>query len=98
MNGTKKLITKIVKDYTIAYKEEFALFKQAMGMKKSTLRDEFGKPEGSDYHRALLEFPETLYTDFIMKLNEEQLVWFKTKEGAHWFAKEFPLFCLPNKV
>lgn len=98
MNETKKLITKIVEDYTVAYKEEFLLFKKAMGMKREVLRDEFGRPDGSNYHRALLEFPETLYTDFIVKLNEEQMVWFKTKEGAHWFAYKFPIFCLPEKV
>lgn len=98
MNETKKLITKIVKDYTINNKEEYLLFQSAMQMKKDTLRDEFGKPEGSEYHRALLELPEVLHNDFIMRLAVEQMIWFKSKEGAHWFARTFPLFCLPNKI
>ena len=62
------------------------------------LRNDFATLEGSEYQRALFEIPETLSTMLIMSLEEEETVWFKTKQGAHWFCKTFPVFQLPRYV
>lgn len=89
---------RIVKDYIQDFPEEFRIVKKGIAAKRLLTRNEFANLEGSDYSRALYEISETLSNLFITRLNEEQMVWFKTKEGARWFAREFQAFALPFSI
>ena len=91
MDTTKKKITAIVSKYVKENREEFELVKEALVMRRKM------NEEGYDKHtdmRPLYELPETLHTIFNAELDEQDLVWFKSKKGGNWFAKEFKVFSL----
>jgi hypothetical protein len=98
MNETKLHITRIVERYIKQFPEEYALVIEAITMKRSMSRNQYANLEGSKDTRALFEISETLSTMFVMDLSEEETVWFKTKQGAHWFAKKFKVFTLPELI
>lgn len=98
MRGTKNLITRMVKQYILDCPEDFELVKTAIEGKRRMTRDDYASLEGSNWQRALYEIPEELNTRFILGLNEEEMTWFKTKPAAIWFAREFRVFSLPNKI
>lgn len=105
MITAKKHIKEIVKDYITMFPEEFAQFQEGMALQRNLLLDPtFAKAEGqgSDM-RALFEMPVTLSEMLITKLSEEEMEWFKAggsnrKEGARWFAEEFPVFRTPDAI
>lgn len=94
MSTTAKLLIRTyVREYTITFPREWESFQSAMKVKLNDSKDDFGKVEGSDLvDRKLFEMPETLYTILTMKLSKEDFDWFKTVEGARWFAKQYPQF------
>jgi hypothetical protein len=107
MQSAKKHIREIVEDYTKLFPEEFEEFKQGMPAIRASLQDEeFGQmlPGTSSGSRALYELPETLHTMFVMKLEEDEMLWLKTGDpvnrnaGGQWFAKTFREFTIPNKI
>ena len=98
MDYTKKLVKEIVKLYITNNPIEFDIVKRGIEMKRKLSRDEYATLEGSSASRALYEIPETLSTMFVSGLSEEQMLWFKSKQGAHWFCKNFDVFKLPNSI
>lgn len=105
MQSAKEHITEIVEEYIKLFPADFATFKKAMEMQRHMLKDEeYGKAEGSSGQmRALFEMPVDLSEMLIMQLTPEEMEWFKVggnnrKEGAHWFAKKFKAFTLPQSV
>lgn len=85
--------------------EEYAQFKDAMVGIRHTLADErFGQAVHSGNEmRALYEMPATLHEIITNSLSVEELTWFKEggankKEGARWFAQNFPAFRIPDLV
>jgi len=105
MKQSKDRITAIVKGYILLHPEEFEAFKEGMNAVRASIKDEeFGTLEGTEYTRALYEMPETLQTMLIMSLPEEDMLWLKDgipsdrKQGGRWFATNFPVFRIPDKV
>jgi len=94
MSTTAKLLIKTyVREYTLAFPQEWEAFKEAMEVKLGQSKDAFGEIADSELiERKLFEMPETLYTILDMKLSKEDFSWFKTKEGSRWFAKQYPQF------
>lgn len=98
MKEAKRKIKKIVDDYIEMFREEHNIVRDMVAEKRSSTHGDFALLEGSKDTRALFEISETLSTMFIMQLSEEEMVWFKTKEGGRWFANAFPVYALPNKI
>lgn len=97
MQFTKKHIREIVARYIRENPEEFKIVKDGIQMKHQLTHDEYASLEGSEM-RALFEIPETLSVMFTTELDEEETIWFKTKQGAFWFAKTFKVFALPTNI
>lgn len=98
MPEAKRHIKKIVDDYIMMFREEHDIVKEMVAAKRGMTNGDFALLEGSKDTRALFEISETLSTMLVMQLNEEEIVWFKTKEGGRWFANAFPVYALPNKI
>lgn len=91
MNHTKDNIRKIVEDYSKNNAQEFEMLKDIVVMKRAAYAEGFEK--GTDM-RPLYELTETLHSLLVEKLEEDEMRWFKTKQGAHWFIKEYKIFAL----
>lgn len=92
---TKNKIRNAVNAYIRAFPDEFEDVKTLVAQKKRTLHTQFGELRGDHaMNRILFEIPETLNNLLIKNLDTNQMIWFKTKEGARWFAKTFPPFAL----
>ena len=98
MRSTKQKISFIVRRYIADFPDEFAIVKRGIEAKRKMTRDEYATLEGSKDSRALFELPERLHERLALSLNEEELVWFKSKSGAHYFARHFPVFALPDSI
>lgn len=94
----KQQIQFIVELYIRECPEEFEQVKRAVAMKKHMTRDEYASIEGSEHMRGLYEMSEEMQKRLIQGLDEEALVWLKTLEGGRWFARQFPVFALPNRI
>ena len=98
MDSTKVKIEKIVSTYITLYADEARMFFAAVAEKRNQNTDQFGSLKTDVIQRALYEVPETLYYMFSSKLEESDLQWFQTTEGARWFAGKFPKFRIAEKV
>jgi len=96
-DSAKSKIEQLVKAYTERYADEFLLFQEAIKAKRTLSKDEFFQLEGTEM-RPLFETPEKLYASFVLGLDEDELIWFKTNEGGRWFASSFPAFALPTFI
>lgn len=97
----KAKIRMIVDAYKMQYPYEYQLLCDAVDMKRKMATDpEFATMvhDKNTHNRALYEISDTLSTMLILGLSDADLVWYKTKEGARWFAREFPEFRIPNKI
>ena len=104
MKSAKTKIRTIVDAYIKMYPSEFKAFKEGMVAVRALPADDFGTLQGSKYTRALYEMPDTLHYMLTKGLDDEEMLWLKTgivtnrNQGGHWFAKTFPVFCIPNKI
>lgn len=98
MPSTKTHITQVVRLYITENPEEWELFKEGVEMTRRFTKDEFARLYGSNETRALFDMPEVLYSMLVRALSEEEMVWFKTKKGAHWFVRTFKEFALPASI
>lgn len=99
METTQNRIKNIVRGYIELFPEEYKITVEAVEMQRRIQKDEYASASNSGtIERALLEYPETLSTMLIQQLNEEELTYFKSKEGARWFARTFPMFSLAVKI
>lgn len=85
--------------YKQTFPEEFKLFCKGMEMTRRLQRDELASvKESQAISRMIHQVPEKLEQLFITNLDVEELEYYKTKEGARWFAKTFPEFRVPDKI
>lgn len=104
MQSAKINIKKIVDEYIKMFPIEYEDFKHAMQYRRATMHDaKFGTANTESGMRALFEMPVTLHDMFTNNLTTDQLKWLKEggsdgHEGAHWFARTFPAFKLPENV
>jgi hypothetical protein len=93
MEKTKNKIIALVKEYKALYPREYRAFLSYMRDKRLKLKDNYATVKGSQtLKRALYEIPENLDNILMLKLTLEEKTWYKTKEGAMWFAKQFREF------
>jgi len=91
----KTKIKQIVEQYKQLFPSEYKEVVILVAEKKlqNALNDnKFGKIEGEILERQLMEYPETLYNMIMMKLEDEEKIWFNSKKGALWFAKHYKEF------
>lgn len=98
MLTTKKHITLLVNLYIKSHPLDYESFVKGVAMMRALTQDEFATLYGSHDTRALFEMPEDLHNDLVMGLNEEEMVWFKSKIGGRWFAKTFKDFALAESI
>lgn len=102
MTSAKDKIRTCVDEYMRLFPEEFALFKDWMATRRSSLIDEeFGQVQGSGNEmRAVVEMPEVLHAMIAQRLDTDELTWFKSgtdtnrNAGSRWFMGAFPVFAL----
>lgn len=94
----QKRIINIVSLYKRMFPQEYKQVCEAVVMLRKMQEDEYasvkGEHAGVSAQRALIEMPENLYNSLQTQLDGEELGWFKSKEGARWFIKQFREFSL----
>ncbi len=99
MTTAKIKITALVQDYARLFPDEFKNFKTGIKQKKNNLKDKYATTKSDGIiERSLFEIPETLDYLFMTKLSKEEIDWFYTKEGSHWFVKNFKDFRITYEV
>lgn len=93
----KKRIIAITKAYREQHSAEYKAAAEEIAIRRSMLANDFATMAGGDM-RGIHEMPDTLHELLIAGLSLESLQWFKTTEGARWFAKTFPEWSLPQKI
>jgi hypothetical protein len=98
MNKIQLSIKKIIDDYKRIYPDEFSRFQKGMRIKRDMQKDKFSEVSDEIVERALVEYPETLYKLFKIRLSMEALDYLNSIQGLRWFAKTFKEFTLPGKI
>lgn len=97
---TKNRIKNLVAGYKELFPDEYKAVVSFIERNRKLQENEFAsmKQEHAMLERGLYEIPEKLSTILIKELKDEELKFFKSKEGGRWFAKQFPQFALAIKV
>jgi hypothetical protein len=100
MQKTQNKIKNVVKLYKETFPEEYKTVCEGIEMSRRLQKDEFGSTQdGSNFvGRILYETPEKLQSLIIKNLDVEELEYFKSKEGARWFANTFREFRVADKI
>lgn len=85
-------------DYQRMFPEEYKDLLKAIQIQKDNLKSDMAEIEGHAVKRALFTISEKLSTMIAMKLDSQELEYFKTLEGGRWFAKEFGQFRISRHV
>lgn len=99
----KKTAQQKLRNIVTLYKQMFPDEYDAVCVELSQLRnrqnDKFASVKGDHaIDRALFEIPETLFAGILSNLDEEQLLYFKSKEGSRWFVTAFKEFRAAQEV
>lgn len=96
----RKRISNLVAGYKELFPEEYEMTVKFIEDNRRLQANEFSalKNEHAILERALYEIPEKLSTMIFQELSEEELNYFKSKQGGRWFAKSFPQFALATKI
>lgn len=95
---TKMRIRTAVADYMKMFPDEYRDLLKAIEIQKQNLKTDMAEIEGHAVKRALFTVSEKLAAMIAAKLDNEELLHFKTLEGGRWFAKEFPQFRISKNV
>lgn len=96
---TKMKIRKTVNDYIKMFPEEYRLDIEEIKVKRANLQQRTAEiKKVHAIKRELYAIGVLLDTMFIQKLSLEELKELEDKEGARWFAKEFPQFRVTENI
>lgn len=99
MKDAKQKIIELVNSYKAFYPLEFLEFSKAQKVKLGMKLNKWGEVKGVDIlERKVYEIPETLFSIFQIRLNSEETAFLYSKQGALWFAKQFPEFRYTEKI
>ena len=90
----------MVKQYIRLFPQEYKDFRFGVKEKQRDLNTKFAEVKGPEeiVERLLYEVPETLWNLINMKTTADEHKWLSSKEGAHWFAREFEHFRISSEV
>ncbi len=98
VKNTQKRIENVVAVYKLAFPSEYKTACEGVIMQREMQTDDMGtvnvELSGVAPQRALYEIPENLFNAMLKQLDEEELTYWKSKEGARWFIKAAPEFSL----
>ena len=93
MNPAQNKIKSIVEEYQDVFREEYERFGKAMSDKRELQRDEFATTGGDALIQQFAhEVPLVLHEMFNDMLDKEEMAYYKSREGALWFARTFPQY------
>lgn len=95
---TKMKIRTAVTDYKKMFPHDYANLMKAIEEQRLNLKDDMAEIEGHAIKRALFTISEILSTMIAKKLDNEESLFFKSKEGSRWFAKEFSQFRITKEI
>lgn len=95
---TKMKIRTAVADYQKMFPEEYKQLLQAIKIQRENLKTDMAEIEGHAIKRALFTVSEKLSSMIGLKLDTEELMFFKSLEGGRWFAREFSQFRISKNV
>jgi len=96
---TKEKIKRIVGEYKRMFPGEYNLVIKQIKRNRDNQRTKFAEMKQTGIvERALIEIPETLNTMFRLRFTENEEEEFRTKKAMRWFAKEYPMFSLAEKI
>lgn len=96
---TKKKINEIVESYKRMFPDEFNLVIEQIKLNRKKQRDKFATLKKTDFvERALIETPELLNSMFDLRLTDNEKIEFKSKKGIRWFAEQYPMFKIAEKI
>lgn len=87
----------VVNWYKKGHPAEYKQFVRQTREAREDAINEFAQAQGGE-HRQLHDIPETMFTRLVQVLSTEEMTWFSTKEGSHWFARTFPEFSLARVI
>jgi len=97
-NQAKQKIRTIVANYIVLDPQEFASFCKEQKEWRKKEANAFASSTSDVVERKIFEIPDTLYSMLKIRLSDEDMDWFRTKEGARWFAKSFKDFRSSEKI
>lgn len=100
MNEAKMKIKDLVATYIRTSPKEYEAVKSVVLSKRDGLKNKFAdmSKDSDVIERELYEIPETLFTIFQFNLSGDESEWLRSKQGAHWFCREFPEFRITHSV
>lgn len=94
-NKIKKIVDKYIKQN---YKE-YCLVCQSIKDQRATQKNEFASTGYDGYIAQLASIiPQTLDNLLLTGLDEEEVEYYKSKEGTEWFAREYSEFSPAIKI
>lgn len=99
MNPIQKKIIKITNRYIKEHYDEYSLVCSAIKDKRENQKDEFASTGQKNYINQLATItPETLDAMFQKELDDAEWMYYKSKSGTTWFAKNYPEFSPAIKI
>lgn len=99
MDAYKNRIKAIVKDYMLKFPDEYRTVKKELADKRNATVSKFAAIKNTDLlERAIHEIPMTLDSMLTLEMEDEAIAWFRSKEGARWFAGAFQAFASPDVI
>lgn len=99
MKATQNKIISIVEKYIKKYYKEYTAVCSQIQEKREMQKNEFASAGNDKYLGQLAtEIPETLDNLIQQGLEEDEWIYYKSKEGTRWFAKRFREFSPAQKI
>ena len=96
----QKKIIGVVDAYKQFYPDDYKVVVKIVKEKRLNLKNRFGDitKQMDTMKRRLTEYPETLFFLLNKILSEDEMKYFSSLKGHHWFANRFPEFRITEKV
>src|SRR4051812_13208776 len=96
----QKKIEGVVASYKQFYPDDYIAVVREVKKKQLNLKNKFGDmtKDTDILERPLLEIPETLFFLINKILSEDEIKFWYTIKGQHWFGKKYPEFLLTSKI
>ena len=98
MKSAKYKIKRIVNQYKVIFKDEFADYMAGVKVREKSQLGEIKSTKDSLIRRVLYDIPETLFNLIHNKLEVEEDEWLRSVAGGRWFAKTYKEFSLIEKI